>query len=100
MYIDPKELRQEIASRFHHEHQHMLQFSQQLQTDGLDCVGLLVSGTSVVATIIKEAEKLAADMIIIGSEHKGLWTQLIEGSTSKSLVGQSTVPVLVVPVKV
>ena len=46
------------------------------------------------------AEKLAADMIIIGSEHKGLWTQLIEGSTSKSLVGQSTVPVLVVPVKV
>ena len=50
--------------------------------------------------IIKEAEKLTADMIIIGSEHKGLWTQLIEGSTSKSLVGQSTVPVLVVPVKV
>ncbi len=100
MYIDPKELRQEIASRFHHEHQQMLQFSQQLQTEGLDCVGLLVSGTSVVTTIIKEAEKLAADMIIIGSEHKGLWTQLIEGSTSKSLVGQSTVPVLVVPVKV
>jgi nucleotide-binding universal stress UspA family protein len=99
MYIDAKELRQEIATRFHHEHQQMLQFSQQLQADGLHCVGLLVSGTSVVTTIIKEAEKLSADMIIIGSEHKGLWTQLIEGSTSKSLVGQSTVPVLVVPVK-
>ena len=30
MYIDPKELRQEIATRFHGEHQQMLQFQTHL----------------------------------------------------------------------
>lgn len=98
IYIDPKELRQDIADRFRNEHQQVQELSQQLQGEGLDCLGLLVNGTSIVSTIVKEAEKLTADMIIVGSQHKGLWSQLVEGSTSKSLIGQSTVPVLVVPI--
>lgn len=98
VYIDPKELRQDIAQRFRAEHQQMQQLSQQLQADGLDCLGLLVNGTSIVASIIKEAEKLAADMVIVGSQHKGLWSQLVEGSTSKSLIAHANVPVLVLPI--
>ena len=98
IYIDPKELRQDIAERFHREHQHVQQLSQQLQAEGLGCVGLLINGTSIVSTIVKEAEKLNADMIIVGSQHKGLWSQWVEGSTSKSLITQAKVPVLVVPI--
>lgn len=98
IYIDPKELRHDIAERFHNEHQQVQELSQQLQAEGLNCLGLLVNGTSIVTTIVKEAEKLTADMIIVGSQHKGLWSQLVEGSTSKSLIGQATVPVLVVPI--
>ena len=99
LYIDPKDLRQEIATRFKHEHQQLLACSQQLQADGLSCIGLLVNGSAVVPTILKEADKLQADMIIVGSEHKGLLMTLVEGSTSKSLIGQAGIPVLVVPVK-
>ena len=99
IYIDPKELRQEIAIRFRHEHQKVQDFSHQLQQNGLSCLGLLINGASVVSTILKEAEKQNADMIIVGSEHKGLLVQLIEGSTSKSLINQSSIPVLVIPVK-
>ncbi|MFO1392122.1 MAG: universal stress protein [Agitococcus sp.] len=99
MYIDAKELRQEIATRFKREHQQLQACSQELQNDGLNCLGLLVNGTAIVPTIIKEAQKLQADMIIVGSQHKGLLLSLVEGSTSKSLIGQSEVPVLVVPVK-
>ena len=42
VYIDPKELRQEIAHRFRHEHQQLLECSQALKADGIDCIGLLV----------------------------------------------------------
>ena len=100
VYIDPKELRHDIALRFQAEHQQVQQLSQQLHNEGLDCFGLLVNGTSIVSTILKEAEKLAADMIIIGSHHKSLWTQLLEGSTSKAVLNQSLIPVLVIPVQV
>jgi len=99
IYIDPKELRQEIAIRFRNEHQKVQDISHQLQQNGLSCLGLLINGASVVSTILKEAEKQNADMIIVGSEHKGLLVQLIEGSTSKSLINQSSIPVLVIPVK-
>jgi nucleotide-binding universal stress UspA family protein len=99
VYIDPKELRHDIAQRFHSEHQQVQKLSQQLQEEGLDCLGLLVNGTSIVSTIIKESEKLAAEMIIVGSQHKGLWMQLLEGSTSKEVLNQSSIPVLVIPVQ-
>ena len=49
-------------------------------------------------TIIKEAEKHGADMIIVGSEHKGLLMRIVEGSVSKTLISQAEIPVLVVPV--
>lgn len=98
LYIDPKELRQEIATRFKHEHQQLLECSQQFKADGLTCIGLLVNGAATVPTILKEAQKLEADMIIVGSEHKGLLMTLVEGSTSKSLIAQADIPVLVVPV--
>ncbi|PTQ89387.1 universal stress protein [Agitococcus lubricus] len=100
VYIDPKEIRHDIAQRFQREHQQMQTLSQQLQDAGLSAIGLLVNGTSVVTTILKEADKLAADMIIVGSHHKSLLVQLIEGSTSKSLINQANRPVLVVPVNV
>ena len=99
IYIDPKELRQEIAIRFRHEHQKVQEISHHFQKNGLSCLGLLINGASVVSTILKEAEKQNADMIIVGSEHKGLLMQFIEGSTSKSLINQSSIPVLVIPVK-
>ncbi len=99
VYIDPKELRQEIATRFKHEHQKVQEISHRLQQSGLKCLGSLVNGDSVVQTILKEATKHQADMVIVGSEHKGLLMQLVEGSTSKSLINQASIPVLVVPVK-
>jgi nucleotide-binding universal stress UspA family protein len=98
VYIDPKELRQEIATRFHHEHQTMHNYSQQLRDSGVACVGLLVNGNSIVSTILTEADKHQADMIIVGSSHKGLLMTVVEGSTSKSLISQANKPVLVVPV--
>jgi len=98
VYIDPKELRQEIANRFRHEHQQLLECSQALKADGIDCIGLLVNATAIVPTIIREAEKHGADMIIVGSEHKGLLMRIVEGSVSKTLISQAEIPVLVVPV--
>ena len=98
IYIDPKELRQEIAQRFHREHQMVQNYSQKLRDNGLSCVGLLVNSTSIVPTIMTEADKHQADMIIVGSSHKGLLMTVVEGSTSKSLISQANKPVLVIPV--
>lgn len=100
LYIDPKELRQEIAQRFRNEHKKMQDYSQQMRDTGISCLGLLVNGgAAVVTTILAEAHKHQSDMILVGSTHKGLLMTMVEGSTSKSLINQANKPVLVVPLK-
>jgi len=57
---------------------------------------LLVQGPTT-ETILGEAEKLAADLIVVGSHGHGALARAIVGSTSRSLLGKAKVPVLVVP---
>ena len=62
----------------------------------VNCKALMIQG-EVVSTVLEEADKLAADFIIAGSHGKGMISQMLLGSTSRELVVQSLVPVLLVP---
>ncbi len=94
--VDPPEMRDVVASRFHKEHQQLQQCSQELRSEGLDCVALLVQGPTV-ETILREMEKLSVDVVILGSHGKGVFKHLLVGSTSKGVLQKSSIPVLVVP---
>jgi nucleotide-binding universal stress UspA family protein len=69
-----------------------------LRQDGLEATALLVQGP-IVATILAEAQKMNADLLIVGSHGFGALYDLVVGSSSRGVLKDTEIPVLVVPVK-
>jgi len=92
----PQTVRDAVASRFHAEHKSLQQYAEKLRSEGIDCLALLVQG-STVETILHEAEKLSVGMIVVGSHGKGALMRALVGSTSEGVLHSSLLPVLVVP---
>ena len=89
-------IRDSAAEKFHEEHRQLQKAGDELRKAGLDCVALLIQG-STVKTILSEAEKLGIDMIVLGSYAKGTVEKLFLGSTNEDLIKTSKFPLLVVP---
>jgi nucleotide-binding universal stress UspA family protein/CheY-like chemotaxis protein len=96
-YLEAGGIRDKVAKKFRNEHRLLQQFSQELRSVGLDCTALLVEG-SITETILDEAAKLSADMVILGSRGKGAVGRFLLGSTTEGVLHKSSVPVLIVPI--
>ncbi len=94
--IDPSEIRDQIAQRFHKEHKDLQKYAQQFRDQGLTCKALMVQGETV-EMILNGVEKLSSNFIVAGSHGKGMISQILLGSTSEKLIKKSTVPVYLVP---
>ena len=94
----PDVVRDQMAKQFHREHEQIQDMAQRLRDAGLDATGLLVQGPTV-DTILGQAEKLEADLIIVGSHGHGAVFDMLVGSISAEVIRRSTVPVLVVPAR-
>lgn len=70
--------------------------AESLRLKGLDAKGLLVQG-STVETILKQADKLEAQMIVMGSHGRGAIYKMLVGSVSEGVLHGAQCPVLVVP---
>lgn len=95
---DSTAMRDVVAKRYHAEHQQLQGIAQDLRDDGLDCVALLVQGATA-STLLAESDKLAADILVVGSHGKGAFKRLLIGSTSEAVLHHANVPVYVVPVR-
>jgi nucleotide-binding universal stress UspA family protein len=93
---DPQFIRDSLAHRFHAEHRQLQEIADRLRKTGLDATALLVEGAAV-ETILKEASKLDADLIVIGSHGRGRMHQLLLGSVSEGVLHKSEFPILIVP---
>ena len=64
-------------------------------------VGIQVSveqlSEATVDAILEEAQKLKADLIVVGSHHHGPLYDLVVGSVTAGVLKRATCPVLVVP---
>lgn len=90
--------RHEVAEGLHAEHHWLQEQAQELRRSGVKANALLARGAPVEA-IVDEAQKLKADMIVMGSHgHTALYRALI-GSVSEGVLRASTVPLLLVPVR-
>ncbi len=94
--IDPSDIRDQIAQRFHNEHKVLQQYANELRDDGLNCKALMVQGETV-EMLLKGIEKLSIDFIVVGSHGKGMISQILLGSTSKELIQKTSVPVYLIP---
>lgn len=70
----------------------------QLRAEGIDAHSLVLQGV-VVDTLLAEAEKLSADLLIVGSHGHGAVYHLLLGSVGEGLLMRATCPVLVVPAR-
>ena len=69
---------------------------KQLDADGIKSQCILVDGISS-ESILKEAKKVNADMIVLGNHKHGRFYHLLFGSTHDQIINKSEVPVLIIP---
>jgi len=92
----PDTVRDTMAERYHREHRDLQSLSESLRKDGVDSTALLVQGPTV-QTILDQAERLQADMVIAGTHGHGRVFDALLGSTSSELMRHSSKPTLIVP---
>ena len=92
----PQYVRDQRAEDLREEHKLLQRYSENLKQNGIDAEGLLVQGATT-EMIIKEAQKLKTDMIIIGHNKRNFLYEIFVDSTSEDIIKHSNIPVLVVP---
>jgi nucleotide-binding universal stress UspA family protein len=92
----PAVVRDQIAAEFRQEHQQLHACAERLRADGHDASSLLVQG-AIADTILAEAARLDAQLIVMGSHGYGTIADLIVGGVSKAVLRKALCPVLVIP---
>jgi nucleotide-binding universal stress UspA family protein len=92
----PQYIRDVRADELRHEHTELQRWRGELATAGLEVEALLVQGPTV-ETILAEAERLKADIIVMGSHGKRGLRKAFLGSVSEDVLRENKLPLLVVP---
>ena len=92
----PQYIRDTLAQDLREEHRTIQKYADEMKNNGVEAEGLLVQG-STIETIIKESEKLNVDLIVIGHHKHGFLYNLFMVGTDESLIEQSNIPVLTIP---
>jgi nucleotide-binding universal stress UspA family protein len=94
----PQVVRDDVALRYREEHRSLQHTADELRSAGVDVTALLVQGATV-ETILTEAERLEADLIVMGSHGHGALYQALLGSVSSGVLSKTRRPVLIVPAR-
>ena len=94
--IGPDVVRDQVAEEYHREHRQVQALAEGLRQKGIGATALMIQG-AIVETILREADRLEVDFIVVTSHGHGAAFDLLIGSISKGVVHKSTRPVLVVP---
>lgn len=92
----PDSVRQNVAAELRDAHRRLQDHSAELRAGGLDCTALLVQG-STPETIVREAERLDADVIVLGSHGHGALHRALLGSVSEHVLHHARRPLLILP---
>ncbi|SDK67049.1 Nucleotide-binding universal stress protein, UspA family [Catalinimonas alkaloidigena] len=96
--VGPQSVRDQEAAEMREEHRFVQTFARQLTARDIKAEGLLIQG-AMVETLLEEAQKLACEMIVVGSHQHSTLANLFSESTSSSLFRKSKIPLLVVPLE-
>ena len=92
----PEEVQHQVANELQRAQAELEALADRLRESGHTANILLVPGPTV-QTIVEQAEKLDAEVIVMGSHGRGKLFDLVVGSVSAGVIRKSPVPVLVVP---
>jgi len=91
--------RDELATTLRKEHRDVHVLATQLKSEGFDVNARLVPGDPI-HQILREADRLSAHVIVMGSHGHGALYHLLMGSTVTGVLRKAPCPVLVVPAKI
>ena len=94
----PEVVRDQVAKEFREEHRKVQEHADTLRQAGVSAKGLLIQGP-IIETVLGEAKRFEADMLIVGSHGFGALYDLLVGSSSRGILRDSNIPVLVVPIR-
>jgi nucleotide-binding universal stress UspA family protein len=94
--VDHGLARKELAKEFHSEHRRLQALAERLRADGVATTALLVQG-NIVKTIVTEAQRLKADLIVLGLHGHGRLYQTLPDGTSRGLLRRASCPIYVLP---
>lgn len=92
----PETVREHVAADLRSEHRELQSIAETLRARGLRAHAVTVQGSTVEA-ILERAERIRADLIVIGSHGHGAIYRALVGSVSEGVIRASRCPVLLVP---
>ena len=99
-YVTGPQFRRDLrAETLRDEHKKLQHQADRLRKQGINITTLLIKGETVDA-IVREASKLAADLIVIGSHGHGALYKTLMGSVSEGVIRHAPCPVLIVTAKI
>jgi nucleotide-binding universal stress UspA family protein len=92
----PEHVRNQVAQDAIRHFKQENTLRDELRAQGVDAHSLVIQGPTA-EKIVNEAEKLEADLIIVGSHGHGAVYHVVMGSVGEGVVNRAACPVLVVP---
>ena len=94
--VGPQHEREWRADTLREEHKTIQEKVRLLEREDINAEGLLVQGPTP-DTILKEATKVHADLIVVGSHGHGALFKLLMGSVCEGLVRKASCPMMIIP---
>ena len=94
--VGPQTVRVQVAEHLRDEHRQLQNEAKRLRKSGIDVVALMLQGPTV-QTILREAEHLGADHIVMGSHGRGALFREMFGSVSEVVLRGARCPVTILP---
>ncbi len=92
----PQSVRDHLAHQLRKEHADLQAQAERARESGVNCEALLVQGPTA-ETIVSEAERLHAELVVMGSHGHGALFRAIVGSVCEQVIGMGKCTVMVVP---
>lgn len=92
----PETVRDQVASTIREEHRRVEALAEQVSQGGVTAHAHLLRGP-YAETILREADRLGAEVLVVGSHGHGRLHALFVGSVAAQVLRGAKIPVLVVP---
>lgn len=92
----PDTVRDAIAHQLRVQRVQLEEAAEALRSDGIDVTALIVQGP-IAETILREADKIEADLILMGTRAHGRLHEWLVGSTSKGVLHKTARHILLIP---
>jgi nucleotide-binding universal stress UspA family protein len=92
----PQSVRDQVATEFRLQRRMLQDLADRLRRAEVEATPVVVQG-STSETIVDQAARSGAALIVVGTHGRGAMMDLLVGSVSEGVIRRSTIPVVVVP---